>query len=607
MKNFIVPAVMGAMITGAVSCQKNFLDLKPLDKISEASYYTTPAQFKYATNDFYEKMISWEPIDGSNIYDFMDIGSDLSGYVAAGFQVSYGRGAVTVPLTDIYWSNPYAYIRAVNTVLKKAEVYPGKKEEIKQYVAAAKFFRAWHYFFLLKRFGGVPVITTVPDVDGAEMQAPRNSRYQVVDQILADLNEAIDGLPTEQSIPTEDKGHISKWAAEAFKARVLLYEATWRKYTGTSTDFKGSAGPAGDQVNQFLTEAVALAKDVMQRGGYKLWNYNSLLNNRSSYYLFSIDGSGSNPAGLDKTSNSEFILKSLYDVNLRAGKINLSNTVQGYGMPNRKMMDMYVCTDGLPISVSPKFQGYHNVSQEYQNRDYRLISHVFGASGAIPTPGSVTLAGNFNYGNYKFSAYKYPSYRGDRKESQDYPQIRLAEVFLIYAEALFEKNGSISDADLNLSINQLRARAGVAALTNALVTTNGLDMQEEIRRERTVELWGECFRFDDLKRWGIAERSLNQDVCSIVVGGASYTTEFKTASQEHPGTDSVIAAKYIVKNYTSADNVVMETVTQTGDGEQKAILLDRAVNRNFKRMNYLYPVPLQEIQLNPNLVQNNDY
>jgi starch-binding outer membrane protein, SusD/RagB family len=601
MKNFVIPAVIGALITGAVSCQKNFLDLKPEDKISEASYYTNPTQFKYATNDFYEKMISWEPIDGSNIYDFMDIGSDVSGYVASGFQITYGRGALTVPLTDIYWSNPYAYIRAVNTVLKKADAYPGKKDEIKQYVAAAKFFRAWHYFFLLKRFGGVPVITTVPDVDGAELKAPRNSRYQVVDQILADLNAAIDGLPTEQAIPTEDKGHVSKWAAEAFKARVLLYEATWRKYTGTTTDYKGSAGPAGDQVDQFLTEAIAMAKDVMQKGGYKLWNYNSnaALNNRSNYYLFSIDGSGSNPAGLDKTTNSEFILKSLYDVNLRPGKINLSNTVQGYGMPNRKMMDMYVCTDGLPISVSPKFQGYKTVSQEYQSRDFRLISNVLGASASIPAVGSVTLDGSFNYSNYKFSAYKYPSYRGDRKESQDYPQIRLAEVFLIYAEALFEKNGSISDADLNLSINQLRSRAGVAALTNALVTTNSLDMLEEIRRERTVELYSECFRFDDLKRWGIAEHSLNQDVCGIVVGGVGYDTEFRDINGN-------ATSKYITKNY-ERNGVLQEAITKTGKGDQKAILLDPAANRNFKRMHYLYPVPLQEIQLNPNLVQNNEY
>lgn len=597
MKNFIIPAVIGAMVTGAVSCQKNFLDLKPEDRLTETVYFTTPTQFKYATNDFYEKMMSWEAIDGSSIYDFMDFGSDISANVTEGVQVAYGRGAVTVPTDDKYWDNAYAYIRAVNTVLKKAEGYPGKQEEIKQYVAAAKFFRAWHYFFLLKRFGGVPVITTVPDIDGAELQAPRNSRYQVVDQILADLTEAIAGLPTEQAIPTTEKGHISKWGAEAFKARVLLYEATWRKYTGTTTDFKGSAGPAGDQVNQFLTEAVTLAKDVMQKGGYKIWSYNSSLSNRSSYYLFSIDGAGSNPGGLDKTTNNEFIIKSMYDLNLRPGNINLSHTVQTYMLPNRKMMDMYVCTDGLPISKSPNFMGYQDVSKEYQNRDYRLLSYTLGASASIPSKGSIKLDGKLGYNNYKFAAYKYPTYRADKQESQDYPQLRLAEVYLIYAEALYEKDGAISDADLNSSINLLRARAGVANLTNSLVSGNGLDMLEEIRRERTVELFGECTRYDDLKRWGIAEHSLNQEICGMVVG-ATYATDFKDASGNP-------TSLYTPKNYEKSG--VSETTVSTPAGDVKAILIDAATNRNFKRKHYLYPIPLRQIQLNSNLVQNNEY
>jgi starch-binding outer membrane protein, SusD/RagB family len=598
MKNLIIPAALGAMLTCSVACQKNFLDLKPLDRLNEASYFTTPEQFKYATNDFYEKMISWEKIDGSSIYDFMDFGSDISANVEEGNQISYGRGAITVPTDDKYWDNAYAYIRAINIILKKSEGYPGKKEEIKQYVAASKFFRAWHYFFLLKRFGGVPMITTVPDIEGSELSAPRSSRYVVVDQILADLNEAIAGLPTEQAIPTNEKGHVSKWAAEAFKARVLLYEATWRKYTGTTTDFKGSAGPAADQVDQFLTEAIALAKDVIQKGGYKLWNYNSTLNNRSYYYLFNIDGSASNPAGLDKTTNNEFILKGMYDFNLRPGGINLSHTVQTYQLPNRKMMDMYVCTDGLPINKSTKFQGYADVSKEYADRDYRLLSYVLGGTAGAPAKGSIKLDGKLGYTNYKFSAYRYPTYRADNQESQDYPQIRLAEVYLILAEALYEKNGAISDADLNSTINQLRARAGVASLTNSLVSSNGLDMLEEIRRERTVELFGECTRYDDLKRWGIAEHSLNQNICGMVVGDAAYTTDFKDAAGNP-------TALYTPKNYEKAG--VSETIVSTPKGDLKAILIDPAANRNFKRKHYLYPLPLRQIQLNPNLVQNNEY
>jgi hypothetical protein len=595
MKKFMIPVAISALL-GTTACQKQFLDLKPEDKLTEAQYYKTPDQFKAATNDLYKKMISWQKIDGSDIFDFMDFGSDLSGYVASGKETDYGHGVVVVPSDDIYWNNAYAYIRGVNIILKKAEEYTGQKSEIAQYVAASKFFRAWHYFFLLKRFGGVPIITSVPDVNGPELQAPRNSRYEVIDQILKDLTEAITDLPVEQAITNEDKGHLSKWAAEAFKARVLLYEATWRKYTGTSTDFKGSAGPAADQVADFLTEAASLAKDVIQRGGYKLWNYNSNIafRNRSNYYLFCIDGSASNPLSLDKTTNNEFILKSMYDFNLRRGGSSVSHTVQTRLLPNRKMMDMFLCTDGLPVDKSTVFRGYHTVDQEYQNRDYRMLSYLLGTRD-IPSAGSITLDGKPGYTNYKFSAYNYPTYRADNQESQDYPQIRLAEVYLIYAEALVEKNGSISDADLNISINLLRARAGVAPLTNALATNNNLNMLEEIRRERTIELYGENFRFDDLKRWGIAEHELNQNVCGMVVGDATYTTEFKDASGNP-------TSKYLATRYPFS-----ETTVPTGDGDLKVVLLEMAENRNFKRMHYLFPIPLKQIQLNPNLVQNRDY
>lgn len=593
MKKQLIPVVIAAVLS-AVSCRKEYLDLLPEDQLTEANYFTTPAQFKAAANAFYNKMISWQSIDKSSIYDFMDFGSDLSSNITVGSTVNYGRGTVNAPSTDIYWDNAYNYIRNVNLLLAKAAAYNGDKSTIKQYVAEAKFFRAWHYFFLLKRFGGVIILTSVPDLNSPEITAPRNSRYEVVNQIYTDLTDAIQDLPAEQVIPAADKGHISKWAAEAFKARVLLYEATWRKYTGASTDFAGSAGPAADQVAAFLTEAASLAKDVMDNGGYKLWDNNATLNKRSSYYLFNIDGAGSNPIGLDKTSNNEFIIKNVYDYNLHQGGINLTHTVQAFMTPSRKMMDLYLCTDGLPVSKSPLFQGYSDITKEYQNRDYRMLSYVLGY-GAIPSAGSITLNGVIGYGNQKFAAYNYPTYRNDNQESQDYPQLRLAEVYLIYAEALMEKNNSVSDADLNASINLVRARAGVAPLTNALVTANGLNMLTEIRRERTLELYGENARFDDLKRWGIAEQELNQNICGMVVGDASYPTEFRDASGNATG-------KYQPSKYVNG-----EATVATGKGNLKCIVIDAAVNRNFKRLHYLFPIPLKQIQLNKNLVQNNGY
>ena len=153
----------------------------------------------------------------------------------------------------------------------------------------------------------------------------------------------------------------------------------------------------------------------------------------------------------------------------------------------------------------------------------------------------------------------------------DYPITRYAEILLIYAEATFELNGSISDADLDLSINLLRKRASasMAKLTNAFVTANGLDMRTEIRRERRVELALEGFRYFDLIRWKTAEIELPKEVL-----GTYFFTEYGT-------------------------------ITAVKLNPQKFILLQSSTTRKFDpARDYLWPFPTKELALNPNLKQN---
>jgi len=147
--------------------------------------------------------------------------------------------------------------------------------------------------------------------------------------------------------------------------------------------------------------------------------------------------------------------------------------------------------------------------------------------------------------------------------------IRYAEVLLIHAEAKFELDGSISDADLNLTINRLRKRGGVAELTNAFAATNGLMMRDEIRRERRVELAQEGFRYWDLIRWKTAEIELPKPIL-----GNFFFKEFGTT----------------VKVNLTADNFI---VTQA------------ASFRKFDpARDYLWPLPINEIALNPSMKQN---
>ena len=363
---------------------------------------------------------------------------------------------------------------------------------------------------------------------------------------------------------------------------------------------QGSAGPASDQVNTFLEESVQLSETVMGDAAYSLWNYNNVaaMRNMSNRYLFNIEEEASNPAGAGRATNKEFIIASVYSQETRKGQVDLNRVIYTDMRPSRKLIDMFLCTDGLPVSMSDKFQGYKNPGDEFQNRDFRLTSYV----GSYAT--SLTVE-NCGYGVSKFAITDIQ--RQSKDESANYPVLRLAEVYLNYAEAVMERYGEISDDQLNKSINKIRARAGIANLTNALAkriqegvpanankTVNQV-MLDEIRRERALELYMEGFRCDDLKRWGIAEENLNESRCGAVVGNASYPTAFVDENG----------------NATSAFNPAIFTkgteVVETGKGKLPCVVLLKSSDCAFTKGDYLWAIPRNQINLNSNLVQNPGY
>ncbi len=156
--------------------------------------------------------------------------------------------------------------------------------------------------------------------------------------------------------------------------------------------------------------------------------------------------------------------------------------------------------------------------------------------------------------------------------------IRYAEVLLTYAEATYELNDQISDADLDISINTLRNRFAndpdkLPALTNTFVKEHGLDMREEIRRERRVELVSESLRYDDLIRWKTAETELPQEILGAKFDKSAYPNMV-------PGKDINLNANGFI-------------IVQSGSSR----MFDPGKD-------YLFPLPLREISLNPNLEQN---
>ena len=404
------------------------------------------------------------------------------------------------------------------------------------------------------------------------LYGPRNSREEVVAHILKDLDQAISLLPKENEIAEGKKGRVSREAALSFKGRVALFEGTWRKYRGQSGD-------------DLLELAISATGEVINGNQYALFDRRDVLGDESYRYFFLLDKGKTNVAGLTKLDQKEYILVNRFDADIRAAG---TSSAHKYPSATRKFVDMFLCTDGLPINKSPLFQGRKTVESEYENRDLRMtniLQKPFTRFWANNPPeynrdwNNPFNGGNvydINFGNTTRTGYYAVKFRVEVPSpfGVDWPVIRLAEVLLIHAEALFEKNGSITDQQLDLTINKLRDRAGLPALTNSFVSTNGLDMRTEIRRERTIELFLEGFRFDDLRRWKNAETEMPMALEGVLWRGTQYDTDSRWGDIDFP---------------------------QNGDDY---IIVEPTGKRKFEEKHYLFPLPTRQILLNPNLEQN---
>jgi starch-binding outer membrane protein, SusD/RagB family len=575
LKNKILVGLSVILLIAPMSC-KDALDLQPLSSISDATYWKQPLEFKLAANKFYNYLRAF---DNNNSAGGSRGTTDLAPDKSA-----YARGTNTTLVTDDNYSNAYRWIRDTNYLLAKAKDYTNP-DQIKNYVAEAKFFRAYIYFDkLLTSYGGVILVKeplTTQSTD-EELQGTRATRDETIDFIIQDLEEAIVDLPLESGIQAADKGRVSKQAAQAFLGRVALYEGTWLKYRN------GNAS----RYNALLDKAISNTDAVITSNEFELFKP-AALGDSALKYLFILENQKSNPANITKAANKEYILAVRYESN------NLVKTIPGqisFGAlgsdASRKLADMFLASDGLPIDKTAEPFTREKMNSEFQQRDNRM-RYFMTVPGFRYWQNAVNYHINWDWsaadlknaiGPYDtwangVSGYEKQQWAAERQvpnsqEGYDYPVIRLAEVYLNYAEAVFERNGTISDGDLDKSLNLVRNRVNknMPALSNGFVAANGLDMREEIRRERTIELQGEGFRFDDLKRWYIAHIELNKAILGVRWTGTEYVT------------------KYPKKN---------PAVTADGD-----VLVEAESERKFSEKNYLNPIPTKEIQLNPNLEQN---
>lgn len=549
------------------------LDMEPKTQLADTNYWQTPDHFKLFATQFYGWTVDFKQLDDS---PHSDVRSDLRTGITLDV---YSNGTNSIPSSDKTYTNNYNRIRQVNTLLQQAEGYAAPAD-IETSVGEAHFFRAYCYFDLLQVYGDVIITRTPLDIDSPEMQMARNSRDEVVDFILEDLEEAIRLLSEANEISSKDEGRLSSQAASAFLSRVALYEGTWQKFR--------NGGQNNDRSSALLDIAATSAHDVIESGFFELFAPEEL-GTEAYKYLFILENDKSNPAGITKSGNKEYIFTRRHDPTLASIGFNITQGRLGNAVyVTRKMANMYLQSNGLPIN--PQTWDYSKVDSEFKDRDNRMSNtlmipgHTYWGTGGgrIDWTGSAEEIANASHKNFMPSTgtgyfpHKWCCERDGvptGMEAYDYPIIRYAEVLLNYAEAVFERDDKISDEDLAISLNLTRKRVNpnMPDLTNAFVSANNLDMRTEIRRERTVEFYDENFRIDDLKRWKTAEEEMPMNLTGVKWRGTEYETKWSDAS------------------------------SKTMDAEG-CIICEQG--RVWEEKHYLYPLPIDQLKLNPNLKQN---
>ena len=565
-----------SLIAGAFTltgCNDAFLERAP-QTLNDETFWTTPNDLKTYATAFYGILpMGVANIDDQNSDDMVP--RNVNQFIWDQY---------SVPAEDGEWSkSDWQNIRNINYFMTHYGTVEGDEAEINRYVGEMRFFRALEYFSKIKTFGDVPWLEEDLNVDDTDiLYGPKMPRNQVAQKIIEDLDFAIQWLPDGRVTSTgDDANRITKDVARHIKARVCLNEGTYYKY---HTEL-------GYEYTDLLNQAASEADTLMNSGRYDIYNTGDAAHDY--YNMFVME---------DKSNLSEAILYIDYAEPLRRHNMG-HGAYEALAGFSKDFVDGYLYADGLPKALTSYPTADETMAEELANRDPRasqtirndkffegnesytviVTKDTLGADDAyitqfIPT-GYQTIKG------YDPAT----AHRGNTLEVHDGIAYRYAETLLIYAEAKAEL-GSITQDDLDRSINQLRDRVGMPHLTTSVNFTDpnwpdyGYTLSpllQEIRRERRVELAGEGFRFADICRWK-AGQILNNVMTYV---GKKISVK---ASQAKDGLRANNGCVIIYGNYTNADLSYQAGKSRTWDDKM-----------------YLYPIPTGELQRNENLLPQN--
>ncbi|WP_369048706.1 RagB/SusD family nutrient uptake outer membrane protein [Tenacibaculum sp. UWU-22] len=592
-KKLYILFVFLSVFTG---CNDDILNQLPKDTLVEETTFTSDANFKSYAWGFYTSFDAYN-LSQQNLGfrgDLLALGN--------GSQTDpWLRQAIQIPTTSSLWSDSYKQIRRVNIMLRNTNNGSLDETQRKHWESVGRFFRAYHYFNLVKAYGDVPWLGDLVLTDKSpELYGKRTPRTEVAQHILDDLKFAEANIKADGS----GKNTINTNVVRALLSRFGLFEGTWEKYHETS----------GGTPEKYLQASFDASAELMVAFPSLISNFDLVFNSES------LDGK----PGI--ILYKDYIFGQVTHILTS----RLRNSAGNWDL-TKKAVDKFLCTDGKTRWTSTSFKGDKDPYDEFKNRDTRLYITTTVPYKVKPTGGNKNKSYTWTYdSNPKYREYLdimaglsdaehkagptmnwagfvvkqephfrkfnsgqgfnvcYTGYRLNKfynnlntgiqnKDFADAPIFRMGEVLLNYAEAAYEL-GTINQSIIDATINKLRARGGVTSLDISNIPndpTRDADVDAilwEIRRERAVELLAEGFRWDDLRRW-------------------KKFVEY--GSQEKLGR--------WVKNSDYGNKLPIQ------GGASEGYVSPFGVPPGVPEYYYLSPIPSNEIVLNPNLTQNPDW
>ena len=567
-KNKYLKLIVLLLIAFHFNACEDLLDIKPTNIISDVAVKNDPVLIQALYNNVHSS-VRWHT-GGNDIY--MLALTSFGG--EATMEGTYGAPGVVIdqkgaPAILEYW--PYDNIRAANELMALIEDGNFDKSFKIRLSAETRFLRAYMYFELVKRYGGVPLITKPQNIDDPyeALFVKRNSEKEIYDFISAEM-DAVSQVLTG-NLPSSEYGRISKWAALALKSRAMLYAGSIAKYGSRQLD--GLLGFSASEASSYFQKAYDASMEVINNSPHPLYKGNK--DKKANYTtIFTPDG------------NPEVILAEIYDYNRL--KVHSLNTYLapmpfqgGWGSGTRvfrEFANLYEDIDGstntLDISL---FDGKTllDINKLFGNKDPRFKASLFypespwqtgvvhfHLSTVAPDPSSswpfsapARNAGNGLQMRKRLNESEIAPV--DLRDGSDFIIFRTGEMYMNAAEAAFQLQNTNQALSL---INEIRGRAGIGPKTTLTI--------QDIQNERAVELAYEEHRYWDLRRWRIAVNVLNGKSFQRIEWAYNYPARKYTATLK-PG--------------------------------------EVGITRVFAERNYYLPIGQGRIVNNPNLVENPGY